>query len=100
LDRQVGAVDDHAGTSAPIIIQAAELYLQFFRLFLKDRISSILCLAAWYSARRRGFFTPFLRRFLGGSELASRDRSNGLGSGYSDIFAGLILSDPALLEND
>jgi hypothetical protein len=56
-------------------------------------------LAARYSARRRGFFTPFPRRFLGGSELVSRIRSNGLGSGYSNIFAGRILSDPAPLEN-
>jgi hypothetical protein len=56
-------------------------------------------LAARYSARRRGFFTPFPRRFLGGSELVSRIRPNGLGPGYSDIFAGRIHSDPVPLEN-
>jgi hypothetical protein len=64
-------------------------------------------LAARYSARRRGFFTPFPRRFLGGSELLPffpQEKT------ASDIFAGptlkhrtskarRILSDPAPLEN-
>ena len=43
-----------------------------------------------------GFFTPFPRRFLGGSELAP---FFGKKEQYSDIFAGRILSDPATLEN-
>jgi hypothetical protein len=52
-------------------------------------------LAARYSARRRGFFTPFPRRFLGGSELLPffpQEKT------ASDIFAGRIHSDPVPLE--
>jgi len=53
--------------------------------------------AARYSARRRGFFTSFQRRFLGGSELLPffpQEKT------ASNIFAGRILSDPVPLEND
>jgi hypothetical protein len=46
-----------------------------------------------------GFFTPFSRRFFGGSELVSSIRFYGCGPGHSDIFAGRLLSDPAFLKN-
>jgi hypothetical protein len=51
--------------------------------------------AARYSARRRGFFTPFPRRFLGGSELLPffpQEKT------ASDIFAGPMLKHRAPLE--
>jgi hypothetical protein len=44
-----------------------------------------------------GFFTPFQRRFLGGSELAP---FFGKKEQYSDIFAGPMLKHRAPLEND